>query len=577
MITKEKEKTTEEKVRKKKKFKITMGMKATFSIALMLIFMGMFLITAMRYMFTILSLNDQINDMYHIVNTGLSLVDIDNMNKACEAVREVYDSIPEELKNDPESELYLRSFRSLTAASTGVDLEEIDRLLNVIKNSNWEIGDIGIGLLDDNNKRIIIVRSLDDTPTGYWDDFQYATSVTVADKNTARFVTEYDKDETKDFYTTIKYRSVVPIDKKDESNLAGYVYFESHGEELHIWSIIFLVVFSVIFVIIMIIVLPVFAFLFRKMMIKPIKKLARAAEKWAESTEKMGEQYYFKNLDIKTHDEVRDLKEAMVSMEDELHDYMTNLEVTTKEKLKLSSEIEVTARLQANLLPDKLIVPEQGIEIFSFMRPARQVGGDFYDYFKIDEKRYGIVIADVSDKGVPASMFMVISRTLLYNDLSENPDDIAFAIGKSNEKLCDRNGDMMFVTAFAGILDVEKRTLSYVNAGHEDPIVYRKVNDKYEIVMEEHDVFLGVYDEASFTKREMQLDPGDRLFLYTDGVTEAMDINDKLFGIDRLIEVLNRDSSVTGDHVIASLWDEISGFQEGKSQADDVTMLLLQT
>ena len=89
--------------------------------------------------------------------------------------------------------------------------------------------------------------------------------------------------------------------------------------------------------------------------------------------------------------------------------------------------------------------------------------------------------------------------------------------------------------------------------------------------------YLGVYDEASFTKWEMQLDPGDRLFLYTDGVTEAMDINDKLFGIDRLIEVLNRDSSVTGDHVIASLWDEISGFQEGKSQADDVTMLLLQT
>ncbi len=576
MKKKEKEKSKENKDKKKIKFRITLGMKASFSVTVMLAISGFLSISAMRYMFTIMTLNDEINDMYHIVNTGLELTDVDNLSKACEVVGNLYNSIPEEKKSDPESDAYLANFYNLNDVATGVDIGQIDRLLQVIKESNWEISDVGLGVLDDQNKRFVFVRCLDDTPTGYWDDFKYRTTVTISDRHNAIFTSEYDNVGTKDFYSSMSFKTIVPLNENAGRHLAGFIYIDSHGEELYFWSVFFLVVFLLIFVVIIILVWLVFGTLFKRMMIKPIKKLAGAARQWAASADKMGDKYYFRNLDINTHDEVQDLKDAMVSMENELHNYMVNLEVTTMEKLKLSSEIEVTARLQANMLPEKLKDKEHGIEIVPFMRPARLVGGDFYDYFMIDEKRYGIIIADVSDKGVPASMFMVVSRTLLNNDIVENPDDIAFAMRKSNEKLCERNGETMFVTAFVGIYDIETRTMSYVNAGHEDPIVYRKEKDKFETIMEEHDIILGVFDEAPYNMKEMVLNPGDKLFLYTDGVTEAMDIQDNLFGMDRLLNVLNSDTSRSGEQVICDLWDAISDFQTGKNQADDVTMLMIE-
>jgi sigma-B regulation protein RsbU (phosphoserine phosphatase) len=208
------------------------------------------------------------------------------------------------------------------------------------------------------------------------------------------------------------------------------------------------------------------------------------------------------------------------------------------------------------------------------MRPARVVGGDFYDYFRIDDDRVAMIIADVSDKGVPASLFMVISKTVIKMCIMENPDDLRAAVEKANRLLCEANKEMMFVTAYIGIYSVSEGLLTYVNAGHERPVFYS--GGTYSIIDMNHDLFLAAYEDETFEVRTLHLESGDRLLLYTDGVTEAMDTSDNQLGEDGLLRALESQTDINGNEIINLVWDTVSSFQKGKEQSDDVTILLFE-
>lgn len=362
----------------------------------------------------------------------------------------------------------------------------------------------------------------------------------------------------------------------DDSTEGLYLFVRKNCKYLEYVTIAALIVYMIIFLFFVLIARIIVFETAKNVITRPLKKLSNAAKAFSEAVDKMGDKYYFDNLNIKTNDEVRDLADAMVTMEESLHDYIREFEKATEEKQRISAEIEVAARLQANMLPDGLEIEGMSCDITSFMRPARMVGGDFYDYFRIDEDRVAVVIADVSDKGVPASLFMVVSRTLIMNNIMDNPDHIGDAIRKANIQLCADNRDMMFVTVFAGIYRLSDRSLTYINAGHEDPVIYRKSKGEYSLILEEHDLFMGIEDDIEFTVRKITLDVGDRIFLYTDGVTDVCNESKEFFGTDGIIRSLNSKTALKGQEFIDAFREDIDEFKKNEPQPDDITMVLLE-
>lgn len=286
-----------------------------------------------------------------------------------------------------------------------------------------------------------------------------------------------------------------------------------------------------------------------------------------------------KNLDnrirITTGDEVEELGNAFNSMTDQLQRYIGNLASVTAEKERIRTELSLASRIQADMLPDSCnAFRERGeFVLHASMTPAKEVGGDFYDFFLTDEEHLVFLIADVSGKGVPASLFMVVARTLLHSRITGN-DSLAEAITEVNERLCAGNKNGMFVTAWIGVLTISTGELVYVNAGHNPPLLGNRRNG-YEYIKERGGFVLAGMDGISYRQSSMKLRPGDTIFLYTDGVTEANDEDGNLFGEYRLQALMNRRMETEPERLAKAVWNDIQDFQGKAEQFDDITMLIL--
>lgn len=278
-------------------------------------------------------------------------------------------------------------------------------------------------------------------------------------------------------------------------------------------------------------------------------------------------------LNIKTGDELETLADAFTKMDLDLRSYINEVEKMTAEKEKLGAELNVAKNIQASMLPHKF--PERDdFEIYASMDPAKEVGGDFYDFFMIDDDHLAMVMADVSGKGVPAALFMVIAKTLIKN-IAKTGVGPAEVLSKVNKQLCESNDAEMFVTVWLGILELSTGRGISANAGHEHP-AFKKAGGQYELVIYKHSPAVAVMDGLSFTEREFEMKPGDTLFVYTDGVPEASDKDNVLFGTDRMIEVLNAAPEATPEHVLCSMRTALDDFVGQAPQFDDITMLCLQ-
>ncbi|GGF89235.1 hypothetical protein GCM10007301_56440 [Azorhizobium oxalatiphilum] len=249
--------------------------------------------------------------------------------------------------------------------------------------------------------------------------------------------------------------------------------------------------------------------------------------------------------------------------------------LVTKTKLAgLQQELEIAAQVQLAILP-KAFPPNPRVAIHGHMTPAREVGGDFYDYFLIDENTLGFVVADVSGKGVPAALFMAISRTLLRSTalFERSP---ATSVRRLNDLLAQENEQMLFVTLFYGVIDLESGKVSYVNAGHNLPYMITQANE-VSIVPATRGMAVAVMEGFVYAEGELTLSPGDAIFLYTDGVTEAFDIDEEVYGDARLADLLKQGAAEwsvtdTPERVLES----IRKFERGAPQADDITCLTLR-
>lgn len=251
-------------------------------------------------------------------------------------------------------------------------------------------------------------------------------------------------------------------------------------------------------------------------------------------------------------------------------------EKITKKSARIETELNLAKEIQKNMLPS--IFPpfpeHKEIDIYASMSPAKEVGGDFYDMFLIDNNHLAICMADVSGKGVPASLFMMISKILIKN-VSNIDKETDIALTRVNNMLCDGNKTGLFVTAWFGILNLTNGHLEFANAGHNPPLLYSVKTGRFEYLRTKPNMVLAGMENVNYRKNEIQIEPGDRIFLYTDGVTEATNIENKLYGEDRLQEFLNRSLDLSVEETIKEVKRDVDSFVGNAEQFDDITMLEL--
>ena len=255
--------------------------------------------------------------------------------------------------------------------------------------------------------------------------------------------------------------------------------------------------------------------------------------------------------------------------------YIDNLTTATAEKERMGTELTLASTIQENSLPNHFpAFPDRNeFDIYAVMDPARQVGGDFYNFFLIDDDHLGLVIGDVSGKGVPAALFMMVTNILVSNraQMGGTPAEVLAYV---NDRLCEHNTAEMFVTIWLGILEISTGRVIAANAGHEYPVVGK--NSRFSLLKDRHGFVAGGMSGMAYKDYEIQLEPGDKLFVYTDGVPEATDAENRLFGTDRMLLALNEEPEAGPEKLLQNVRRAVDGFVKDAEQFDDLSMLCLE-
>ena len=309
----------------------------------------------------------------------------------------------------------------------------------------------------------------------------------------------------------------------------------------------------------------------RKHVVAPLQKVADEAARFAvENTkgEKLG--------DISRYRELADLAEAIDTMETDMVSYIETLTEATAARERIETELALANRIQAAMLPHNFpAFPDRPeFDVYGTMDPAREVGGDFFDFFLIDDDHLCLVIADVSGKGVPAALFMMVSKIILQSCamLGRSPSEI---LTKTNEAICSNNQAEMFVTVWVGILEISTGILTASNAGHEYPVLKRH-DGVFELLKGRHGFVVGGMDDVEYKSYQLPLQPGSKLFVYTDGVPEATDADNNMFGTDRMIAALNSAADESPEAVLKAVRAAVDEFTGDAEQFDDLTMMCLE-
>ena len=310
-----------------------------------------------------------------------------------------------------------------------------------------------------------------------------------------------------------------------------------------------------------------------RVLLNPLKIIIKEASRF--STENVKAEKKLTQV-IRNRDEIGELARAIDEMEDQITGYVDHLTRITAEEEKIRTELSLAARIQAAMLPDVFPpFPERKeFDLYALMDPARDVGGDFYDFFLIDNDHLCLVIADVSGKGIPGALFMTISKVIVENTVM-NGNGPAQVLESVNEIICAHNREEMFVTVWLGILEISTGKLTAANAGHEYPAV-TKPGGCFELIKDPHSFVIGGMDGVKYKEYELQIEPGSRLFVYTDGVPEAADSNDRQFGTQRMLEALNENPAASAKEIICSVRLAVDRFTAEAEQFDDMTMLCLE-
>ena len=302
-------------------------------------------------------------------------------------------------------------------------------------------------------------------------------------------------------------------------------------------------------------------------MVKPIRQMTEDITECGQT----GQPFTMQDK-YRTNDEIEVLAESFADLSKKIRKYIQDITAITAEKERISTELALATRIQADMLPS--IFPpypdRNEFDIYANMDPAKEVGGDFYDFFLIDDDHLGVVIADVSGKGIPAALFMMGSKILVQNYAMTgmSPGKVLEAV---NHQICQNNREQMFVTVWLGILEISTGKLTCANAGHEYPVLKTPDGD-FELYRDKHGFIIGGMDGMRYKEYEITLAPGAKLFVYTDGVPEATDANKELFGTQRMIDALNADPDAAPEQILKNVRASVDSFVKDADQFDALTM-----
>ena len=510
-------------------------------------------------------------------NAGVIIQRAMDVRPFAKKVMQAYESQTEEERLQNGTEQYRERFREF---EYDPDYQTVLTILRDFGTTNTgvksDVDAIYIGMYDEKNSSVVYIADPDKTDgillPGQWE------KVNVA--GIKKFFTWNGKGMLYDIAKTEKYgwmcTSAWPIydhDGKPVAFVLSDVMFNN------IWKPIrtFIIQYAIILLVVVNALGVIYGLRMKKAIVTPINKIAKAASLYVKDR-KAGNTgtSFFSSAVVHTGNEIENLSLVMADMEKDLTEYETNLKKVTAEKERISTELSLATRIQADMLPN--IYPpfpdRQEFDIYATMTPAREVGGDFYDYFLIDDDHLCMVMADVSGKGIPAALFMMASKIILANNamMEQSPSEI---LETTNELICSNNREEMFVTVWLGILEISTGKITAANAGHEYPVI-KHPDGLFEIIKDKHGLVIGAMSGMKYQDYEIQLEKGSKLFLYTDGVPEATDPDEKMFGMDQMITALNKDPLDPPKLLLEHFREHVNEFVNGAEQFDDMTMLCFE-
>ena len=477
---------------------------------------------------------------------------------------------------------YLSRFRKVITN----DHNYLRYLLHNIQSENKAMS-VYIGVIDKEKERMIYLVDSDTTKThrnpGYCDEMlaeEYdiyinGAKITALDRlldNTLSIPADESKTEEYGYLCTAG--SV--IQEGDRYVLVAFADLDM--EDVEKAKRTFMEQFFMLLLLVTVIAAQLITMRLNRTVVQPINQMADAAKAYSyDHVENIRDSRHFDSLDIRTGDEIENLSLLMKEMENEIQDNIRRLEVITADKERINTELNIAARIQEGMVPHEFPAFPDRLEfdLIASMDPAREVGGDFYDFYMIDHDHLALVIADVTGKGIPAALFMMVSKILIATIGNKPGVSPARILSRVNETICKNNPTEMFVTIWLGILEISTGIVRCANGGHEYPVVYRK--DKgFEVFKDPHGFVIGGMPDSQYHDYEIKLEPGDMIFQYTDGVTDAINASDEIFGDERMVEALNTIESPDPKGVLQKVTEEVEQFTEGEPQFDDITMICLQ-
>ena len=521
--------------------------------------------------FSYAALKDYKEEAKHLMGYAVSMLDMDYVEKIYTATREIYESLPEEIRQDPYSEEFKPKFLPLMD-------EEYYAARKVLENCRVESENRNVALImtDPARSAYIFVIDGDEEEWIYMPGQWIETDLSKIDKAMqSSWKLMMTREEEYGWIGT----DYAPITGSDGS-LLGYISIDLDLNDF------FRRIFRTLIVLIpgAIVVILFVAYKAARLMVRHIlshlTELAGAARDYTardkvNNSEEMTA--YFSRLDIRTRDELEELWQNMTDMELDMNETMHRLRAVTAEQERMEAELSIAAQIQEGMLPRKFpAFPDRSeFDIYASMTPAKEVGGDLYDFFLIDEDHLAMLIADVSGKGISASLFMVNAKALLQNQMIQSGSDVVEICEKVNSRLIEQNEAMLFVTVWLGVLTISTGEVVYVNAGHEYPALYRN-GGQFIVEKDAHSGPLAALENMKFKAGTVALQPGDTIFCYTDGVTEATDIEEELFGTERMLQALNRKPDAAPKELNENVLASISAFVGEAPQFDDTTILCLK-
>ncbi len=504
-------------------------------------------------------------------------------------IMEIYNSLDPERFADIEAAAYKREergtkefglmFKDYFQAFYDIEFEkdflQIRSILEDFRKSSG-VDDIYLAMYDAEKNRLIHLVDPDDSDetgslTGEFD--------IVSEKQVSKFLGWNGEGKLYEIANSKRFGLMVtagvPV-KDDNGETVAFFLADIRLNNVVNGAKMFFLLYAVSMFVIVNIVALVTALRMKKKLVDPLNSIAEAASGYVKDRKSgIDTTDHFSKLNIRTGDELENLALIMADMEKDLTEYEENLTKVTAEKERIGTELELATRIQADMLPNIYpAFPERPeFDIYATMTPAKEVGGDFYDFFLIDDDHLGLVMADVSGKGIPAALFMMASKILIgnYAMSGKSPGEVLAAV---NDQICSNNREEMFVTVWLGVLDLRTGLIKAANAGHEYPVL-KKPGGRFELIKDKHGFVIGGMSGMKYREYEIQMESGSKLFLYTDGVAEATDASGELFGTERMTEALNCAADGTTYDVLGAVTDAIGEFVQEAPQFDDITMLCL--